>query len=75
MRWVLITALGVPVEPEVKRNLAIVSGATEPCAVSAAPVALGASNVSNEVVARPAIGLRVTTTSTRGGTTASTARP
>ena len=28
MRWVLITALGFPVEPEVNRNLAIVSGAT-----------------------------------------------
>ena len=26
MRWVLITALGVPVEPEVNRNFAIVSG-------------------------------------------------
>src|ERR1700704_3789620 len=26
MRWVLITAFGVPVEPEVNRNLAIVSG-------------------------------------------------
>src|SRR3954463_8983259 len=26
MRWVLMTAFGVPVEPEVNRNLAIVSG-------------------------------------------------
>ncbi len=26
MRWVLITPFGQPVEPEVKRNLAIVSG-------------------------------------------------
>ena len=28
MRWVLITAFGVPVEPEVNRNFAIVSGPT-----------------------------------------------
>jgi len=28
MRWVLITALGVPVEPEVNRNFAIVSVVT-----------------------------------------------
>ena len=28
MRWVLITAFGVPVEPEVNRNFAIVSGVT-----------------------------------------------
>ena len=26
IRWVLMTALGLPVEPEVSRNLAIVSG-------------------------------------------------
>ena len=26
MRWVLMTAFGVPVEPDVNRNLAIVSG-------------------------------------------------
>ncbi len=29
MRWVLITAFGVPVEPEVNRNFAMVSGPTE----------------------------------------------
>ena len=28
MRWVLITAFGVPVEPEVNRNFAMVSGVT-----------------------------------------------
>ena len=28
MRWVLITAFGAPVEPEVNRNFAIVSGVT-----------------------------------------------
>src|SRR6185369_16095894 len=36
MRWVLITAFGVPVEPEVKRNFAIVSGPTMACAASSA---------------------------------------
>ena len=36
MRWVLITAFGVPVEPEVKRNLTIVSGPTPACASSTA---------------------------------------
>src|SRR3954467_12203396 len=29
MRWVLITAFGVPVEPEVNRNFAMVSGVTD----------------------------------------------
>ena len=32
MRWVLMTALGLPVEPEVSRNFAIVSGPTAACA-------------------------------------------
>jgi hypothetical protein len=43
MRCVLITAFGAPVEPEVKRNLAIVSGPTRACAAStsALGVALG----------------------------------
>ncbi len=74
MRWVLITALGVPVEPEVNRNLAMVSGPTLAWAASAGPIPGEASNVSNNVVGRPAIGLRVTTISTCGGTTASIAR-
>ena len=38
MRWVLITALGCLVEPEVNRNLAIVSGPTRACAASTAAV-------------------------------------
>ena len=37
MRWVLITAFGVPVEPEVNRNLTMVSGPTWACAGSTAP--------------------------------------
>jgi hypothetical protein len=36
MRWVLITPFGMPVEPEVNRNFAIVSGVTRACAASAA---------------------------------------
>ena len=36
MRWVLVTALGKPVEPEVSRNLAIESGPTAARADSAA---------------------------------------
>ena len=39
MRCVLITALGCPVEPEVKRNLTMVSGPTRACAASANPIA------------------------------------
>ena len=38
MRCVLITAFGSPVEPEVNRNLAIVSGPTRACASSTARV-------------------------------------
>ena len=74
MRCVLITAFGVPVEPEVNRNLATVSGVTAACAASAAPVGVGASNVSNNVVRRPGTGLRATTISTSGRTAASIAR-
>src|SRR5215813_4499861 len=74
MRWVLITAFGAPVEPEVNRSLTIVSRETEPCAAPAAPVGVGAHNISNNVVGRPGIGLRVTTTSTSGRTAAPIAR-
>src|SRR5215468_4298505 len=34
MRWVLMTAFGLPVDPEVKRNLAMVSGVTFACAAA-----------------------------------------
>src|SRR5262245_12101182 len=74
IRWVLITALGVPVEPEVKRNLAMLSGPTPAWAASAAPVALQASNASNKLVRRLGTGLRVTMTSTSAATVASMAR-
>src|SRR3954447_7559506 len=74
MRWVLITAFGVPVEPEVNRNLTMVSGPTLAFAASASVVGAGASQVCNSVAGRLASGLRSTTTSTPGGTTASIAR-
>src|SRR5207245_11444709 len=74
MRCVLITAFGVPVEPEVNRNLAMVWGVTAACAASAASVGVGASNVSNSVVGRPGMGLRVTMISIYGRTAASIAR-
>ncbi len=34
IRWVLMTALGLPVEPEVSRNFAMVSGPIAACVVS-----------------------------------------
>jgi hypothetical protein len=37
IRWVLITAFGAPVEPEVNRNLAMVSVPTAAWARSTAP--------------------------------------
>src|SRR5262245_21462014 len=74
MRCVLITALGVPVEPEVNRNLTMVSGPTLAWAATAAAVDVGADIVSNNVGVRPGSGLRATTTSVLGGTTVSMAR-
>ena len=47
MRCVLITPFGMPVEPEVNRNFAMVSGVTRACAASAASGA--ASSVENSV--------------------------
>ena len=47
MRWVLITAFGVPVEPEVNRNFAIVSGVTALKAFSTTGVS-GVAAISEE---------------------------
>ena len=44
MRWVLITALGRPVEPEVNRSLPTVSGPTSAAAASTALVGSLASS-------------------------------
>ena len=50
MRWVLITALGWPVDPEVNRNFAMVSGPTFACAASIAAPGLVAASSENNVV-------------------------
>ena len=73
MRWVLITALGMPVEPEVNRNLAMVSGPTLAAAVSTAGVGAVASRSANDVAARPVGGSVVTAISVVGATAASIA--
>ena len=52
MPWVLITALGVPVEPEVNSNFAMVSGPTFACAASTLAAAADASSASKSVVLR-----------------------
>src|SRR4051794_28195218 len=49
MRWVLITAFGVPVEPEVNRNFAIVSGVTSAKARSTSGVSGVAAIERNEI--------------------------
>ena len=43
MRWVLITPLGLPVEPEVNRILATVSGPTRACRLDLAVAGVAAS--------------------------------
>src|ERR1700704_2103688 len=50
MRWVLITAFGVPVEPEVNRNFAIVSGPMAAKAFATVAVSGVAVTVRNEIV-------------------------
>ena len=80
MRWVLMTPLGALVEPEVKRNLAMVSGPTWACAVSIAKPGTVASRSANGVAGRNAAASRpagrltsVSTTSTSAGNTAAMA--
>ena len=68
MRCVLITPLGSLVEPEVNRNLAIVSGPTLACAASTAAPAGVASRSAKAVTARPstrAVGSAPPSTSAR----------
>ena len=67
MRWVLITPFGSLVEPEVNRNLAIVSGPTFACAASTCAVARVASRSANASVLRPATAPVVSTTGVSGG--------
>ncbi len=70
MRWVLTTALGSLVEPEVNRNLTIVSGPTRACAASASAPGAVASNAANGVVTRPSRRPLPSTTSTSAPTAA-----
>jgi hypothetical protein len=74
MRWVLITPFGCPVEPDVNRNLAIVSGPTPACAASTAEVGRASSNSAKRVAGRPSGGLAAIATSTEVGTPAAIAR-
>ena len=61
MRWVLITAFGVPVEPEVNRNFAIVSGVIAAKAFATSADSGVAMMVRNAVAsASSALPLRIT---------------
>ena len=75
MPWVLITALGSLVEPEVKRNLVMVSGPVACMAASTAGVASVASRAANGVALRPSSVPVASTTSTSGATAAAMALP
>src|ERR1700722_8676373 len=72
--WVLMTPLGWPVEPEVNRILAMVSGAILACAASTAGVGCVSHSAANSVADRSLGGFAVTATSTPGGTAAAMAR-
>ena len=73
MRCVLMTPLGAPVEPEVKRSLAMVSGPTFACAASTSGPAGFASIASSSEEGRVKGGLTRAMTSTSLGTAASIA--
>jgi hypothetical protein len=70
MPWVLITALGNLVEPEVNRNLAMVSGPVASIAASTAGVAWVASSCASGVTARPSSVPSASTTSRSAPTAA-----
>ena len=75
IRWVLMTPLGRPVEPEVNRNLAMVPGVTRSCAASTAAPAGVSSSARNSVAGLPGGASAVTTSSVPAGTVAAIARP
>ena len=74
MRWVLITAFGAPVEPEVNRNFTMVSGPVRAKAASTASVGCIAASSAKDVVRRLGSGLRAAAISIPAGTAASIAR-
>jgi len=69
-----MTPFGWPVEPEVNRILAMVSGRISACATSTAGVGCTFARSVNSVAARSFGGFAVTATSTPGGTAAAMAR-
>src|SRR5579863_10513607 len=71
---VLITPFGWPVEPEVNRILAMVSGPTPACAASTAAVGCVAARSANSVAFLFGGGVLVTAISTFSGTVAAIAR-
>ena len=76
MRCVLITALGSLVEPEVNRNLVMVSGPVARIAASTAGVAGGGEQLRRRAWWRgPSSVPSASTTSTSAGTAAAMARP
>ncbi len=68
-----MTPFGCPVEPEVKRNFAIVSGPVLAWAASTAAVGLAAMSSAKAMLRRSAAGVVATTISTPGGTAAAIA--
>src|ERR1019366_7691361 len=74
MSWVLITPFGWPVEPEVNRIFATVSGPTLACAALTTGVGCALASFANNVDGRSLAGFVVTTTSTPTGTVAAMAR-
>ena len=60
MRWVLMTAFGVPVEPDVNRNFAIVSGVIAAKAFPTSAVSGVAATLRNEMASvSPALPLMI----------------
>jgi hypothetical protein len=60
MRWVLMTAFGVPVEPDVNRNFAIVSGVIAANAFSTSGVSGVAAMLRNDMTsASPGLPLTI----------------
>ncbi|KPW98349.1 hypothetical protein ALO79_200131 [Pseudomonas syringae pv. castaneae] len=74
MRWVVITALGSLVEPEVKRNLAMLSGPVAAKARSASAPPSCTNRLAKLARERPAISPSTVINGTFAGNTALTAR-
>ncbi|MNL67762.1 hypothetical protein D3C87_1923850 [compost metagenome] len=75
MRWVLMTGLGILVEPLVNRNFTIVPGPVACMAASTAAVAVVAFRLAKVPVVRPSMVPSARITSTSAATVAVMARP